>query len=271
MEASVKLDELLEPARGAAILLDVRTRRLIAANSELLAGSTLTPPGSTLKPFVLAALLKRGKLKADTSFPCHGRLMIGNRRFDCSHPALALPVKPDTALAYSCNNFVAHVAERFDPGELSIELDRLGLASPTGLIHGPEASGKIVVETALDSARMQAIGEAGIRVTPLELALAYRNLAMEIEAPEMQPILAGLEGAVGYGTAQRAAVAGTTVAGKTGSTSTPAGNFIAWFAGFMPSRAPETIVVVMLSGHSGGADAAPVAAQILKAYRAGRL
>ena len=32
-----------------------------------------------------------------------------------------------------------------------------------------------------------------------------------------------------------------------------------------------TTNTVMLAGHSGGADAAPVAAQILEAYKAGRL
>ena len=265
------MDQLLATSRGAAILLDIRNRRLIATNSERLAGSILTLPGSALKPFVIASLLKRGKLKPDTSFPCPGHLTIANRRFDCTHPVLPVPVRPDTALAYSCNCFVAHAAERFDPGELSRELGRLGFASPTGLIAGPEASGTVAAATTLDAARLQAIGEAGILVTPLELALGYRTLAMESGATEMLPVLTGLEGAVEFGTAQRAQIAGVTVAGKTGSTRNPSGDFIAWFAGFQPSRAPETVVAVMLSGHSGGADAAPVAAQILEAHREGRL
>jgi cell division protein FtsI/penicillin-binding protein 2 len=278
-KASAKMDELLAASRGSAILLDISNRRLIATNSERLAGSTLTLPGSTLKPFVIASLLKRGKLKPDTSFPCPGHLTIANRRFDCTHPVLAAPVRPDTALAYSCNCFVAHAAERFDPGELSRELRRVGFASRTGLIASPEASGTVAAATTLDAVRLQAIGEAGILVTPLELALGYRNLAMESGTSQMLPVLAGMEGAVEFGTAQRARIIGAkpgvkpgaTVAGKTGSTRNSSGDFIAWFAGFLPSRAPETVVAVMLSGHSGGADAAPVAAQILEAHRAGRL
>jgi peptidoglycan glycosyltransferase len=265
------MDELLSPGRGSAILLDIRARRLIATNSERLAGGTLTLPGSTLKPFVIASLLKRDKLTPETSFPCPGHLTIANRRFDCTHPVLTLPVRPDTALAYSCNCFVAKMAERFDPGELSRELERLGFASRTGLIAGPEAAGTVAFATTHDALRMQAIGEAGILVTPFELALAYRNLALEIAAPQMAPVLNGLEGAVAFGTAQRARIGGVTVAGKTGSTRSSAGDFIAWFVGFMPSRAPEAVVAVMLSGHSGGADAAPAAAQILEAHRAGRL
>ena len=74
-----------------------------------------------------------------------------------------------------------------------------------------------------------------------------------------------------YGTAQLARVNGLSVAGKTGSVRTAEGARIAWFAGFAPSRAPDVVVAVMLQGRSGGSDAAPVAGQILAAYRAGRI
>jgi cell division protein FtsI/penicillin-binding protein 2 len=270
-KASSNLDRFLDPSRGAALLLDIPTRRVIAINSNIVAGRTLAPPGSTAKPFVLSSLLRHGKLNADASFVCPTRLTIGNRRLDCSHPILVTPMRPDTALAYSCNCFVAHAAQRFDPGELSRELQGLGFSSRTGLISSGETSGIVEPAGTSDAVRLQALGEAGVWITPLELALAYRQLALKIGTSEMQPILAGLEGAVEFGTAQRARVAGAVVAGKTGSTRSTAGNFIAWFAGFLPSRAPEIVVTVMLSGHSGGSDAAPVASQILEAYLGGRL
>ena len=63
-----------------------------------------------------------------------------------------------------------------------------------------------------------------------------------------------------FGTAQRAAVKGLVVAGKTGSVRTAAGAHIAWFAGFTA----DMVVVVMLQGRSGGADAAPEAAEVLR-------
>jgi cell division protein FtsI/penicillin-binding protein 2 len=72
---------------------------------------------------------------------------------------------------------------------------------------------------------------------------------------------------VEYGTAQRAKVPGLKVAGKTGSVRTPAGAYLAWFAGFTD----EAVVTVMLHGRSGGADAAPVAARILEAHWKGHL
>jgi len=244
--------ESLDPARGCAILLDVKTQRF-TTNNEALAAQTRVPPGSTIKPFVINALLKHGRIHPDTSFPCPHQLTIRGRRFDCSHPHLGAAVLPDTALAYSCNCYVARMAERFAPGELSSELRSFELdATPA---------------TTPDAVRLQAIGEAGIQVTPLGLAHAYRRLA--IHAAE--PVIIGMEEAVKFGTAQLASVTGLRIAGKTGSTRrTPTGEFLAWFAGFAPSRAPEKVIVVMLSGYSGGADAAPIAAQMLNGWRRGR-
>ncbi len=265
------LDRFIGAPGGAALLVDVRARRLIAASGAQVAARSLTPPGSTLKPLVLAALLKSAKLDAGFSFPCPGRLTIGRRSLDCSHPPLDAPVRIDTAIAYSCNCFVAEVARRFAPGELARVLEAYGFASPSGLMAGDEAAGRVLPARTIDAQRLQALGEDGIIVTVAELAMAYRLLTLQIGTPEMRPILAGLEGAVEFGTAQHARVAGAKVAGKTGSIVTDAGVPVAWFAGFLPSRAPEVVVAVMLPGRSGGADAAPIAGRILAAHHAGRL
>ena len=230
-----------------------------------------------MKPFVLAALIESGRLKATELFHCPGRLRIRDRSFDCVHPALAAPLSVDTALAYSCNCFVAHVAERFQPGELAREFERAGLSSPsglfggTGLFGGEEAVGRIRPAMNLDAQRIQALGEDSVEITVAELALAYRLLALKIDRPEMKAIQAGLEGAVEFGTAQNASIAGVRVAGKTGSAFTAGGEPVAWFAGFFPSSRPQIVLAVMLRGRSGGADAAPVARRIFEAYRSGKL
>jgi cell division protein FtsI/penicillin-binding protein 2 len=274
-KAFVSLDRFLGSTRGAAVLVDVRSRRLIAVGGADLAARSLLPPGSTLKPLVVTALLRSGKLSAEASFPCPRRLRIGNRTLDCSHPVLAEPMRIDSALAYSCNCFIAHAAEQFGPGELAQELVQSGLASRTSWFGNEEAVGRIRPGVGPDAQRLQALGEDGILVTTAGLAAAYRLLALKINSQQMQPVLAGLEGAVEFGTAQNARVPGASsggkLAGKTGSALTSAGEPIAWFAGFWPSRAPGTVVTVMVPGHSGGSDAAPVARRILEAYRAGRL
>lgn len=219
----------------AAVLLDVRTRRVIAMRNEVVAARAAMAPGSTMKPFALAALLRSGKLRAEESWPCDGRLSIAGRQLNCSHPRMSIPLKVETALAYSCNCFVARVAERLGPGEMP---------------HGQRVSG-------LDAIRLQALGESGVALTVAELAEAYRMLSLSADAA----IVAGLEGAVEYGTAQRAKVAGVKVAGKTGSV-----RGVAWFAGWMPSRSPEVAIAVMTRG-SGGADAAPIAGEMLGGRR----
>jgi cell division protein FtsI/penicillin-binding protein 2 len=80
-----------------------------------------------------------------------------------------------------------------------------------------------------------------------------------------------MQEAVEFGTAQLAAVPGVTVAGKTGSALAENGDPVAWFAGWLPANPPKVLVCVMLHGRSGGADAAPVAARILDAYRKGKI
>jgi cell division protein FtsI/penicillin-binding protein 2 len=264
-EACAAMSADAEPS--IAVLVDVPKRRLLTIRGGAAAGRVLLPPGSTLKPLVLAALLKRGKLTDRETFACPGSLTIAGRQLNCSHPRMDIPMRVETALAYSCNCFVAHMAERFEPGELASELVSSGLVSSTDLLVDDEVAGRISPARGPDAIRLQALGEAGVAITAAELAMAYRLLALH--APPA--IVAGLEGAVEYGTAQNARVRGVTVAGKTGSVRMENGERVAWFAGFLPSRQPEAAIAVMLQGRSGGSDAAPVAAGMLEAYRAGKL
>jgi len=237
------LDRFFGASRGSAILADIPRRLVLASRHPY---TNPAAPGSVLKPLVLSALLRSGKLTAEDSFLCPGKLTIGGRNFTCSHPPLAAPAGIQTALAYSCNCWMAHFASRFAPGELVSSLGFLSRVRPA---------------TEPDAVRMQALGAWGVLATVSELAEGYRSLALACRSPEMQPILEGLEGAVEFGTAQLARVPGLRVAGKTGTA-----EGIAWFAGFAPSRAPAVVVSVMVQGRSGGADAAPIAAKILEAW-----
>ena len=271
LAGALPLRAQVDDPHTAALLVDVPTRKLIAAHAPELAAGALLPPASTIKPFALAALIEAGKLRPEDTFHCPGELMAGDRRVVCAHQPLGEPLRVRTALAYSCNCFVASAASRFEPGELALYLARTGMASRTGWFGETEAEGQIPRAESKVLSQLQAIGEAGVLITTAELALAYRRLALTGARRGMEAIVAGLEAAVEFGTAQRAKVAGVTVAGKTGSIRTADGAAIAWFAGFAPSRSPAVAVAVMTQGKSGGADAAPIAAQILEAHRKGRL
>ena len=253
------MDGFFEGAHGASVLVDRQTRRLLAVHSPELAGASAAPPGSTLKPLVLNALLVRARLRAGDSFPCPGYLRIAGRSFPCSHPLLPAPMTARTAIAYSCNCFVAHFASRFRAGELAPEMERWGLTSRTGWFGEHEGAGRVWDAPS----PLQSLGEDGVLVTPASLAMAYCRF-LSGAAPT---VLDGMSDAVEFGTAQRAQVAGLKVAGKTGSVRTPAGTRVAWFAGFTDSA----VVTVMLQARSGGADAAPVGGRILEAHWKGQL
>ena len=255
----------------ATVVVDVPSRELIAVDGADLASGALLPPGSTMKPFALATLLESGKLREADTYYCPGTLMLDGQPVVCAHPPLGEPVRVRTALAYSCNCFVANAAARFQPGELALALARFGMTSRTGWFGEAEAVGQVPRAEVRAISQLQAIGEAGVLLTPAELAAAYRRLALTSGRRGMESILAGLEDAVEFGTAQKAKVDGLKVAGKTGSIRAADGAPIAWFAGFAPSRAPKVAVVVMAQAKSGGADAAPIAASLLKIYARERL
>ena len=220
---------------GVAVVVERASGRILASHNLALAQRMAALPGSTLKPFVVWALLDLHRLGATETLLCPRTLVIAGRSFACTHPVLDSPMTAETALAYSCNNFVAHFASRFRDGDLA------GFLRAHGFSNAAPALGP-------DRIRMQALGEADVRVTPLELARAYARLADT--APDV--VKQGLRSAVLYGTAQLAG--GSGLSGKTG---TAGGR--AWFAGFTR----EVAVVVVMPGASGGGDAAPIAKQIV--------
>jgi len=233
---------------GTSIVIRLSDLRILHIENSGFAERAVLPPASTIKPFAIFALLDSGKLRAGDLFSCSRQLRIKDHILNCVHPRTPLPMNPPRAIAYSCNGAVAHFAQRFAPDEFPQALLRFGLTARRGT-SGPDC-------------QLQALGEEGITVTPHQLLLAYAKLAELAQGP----VLEGLEGAVEYGTAQAAQVPGVKVAGKTGSIVLRSGSPAAWFAGFAPSRAPKLAVVVLTPGHSGGADAAPIASQLLRRY-----
>jgi len=234
---------------GAVVVADVSTGQLLAHHRSEVAATRLAAPGSAVKPLVLLALLEAGKLGAQDQRACPRQLRLAGRSLDCSHPPVGFPLDPVTALAYSCNNYFAHMALRLTPAELAEALRRVG---------------RVRVAASAEELQLQALGEAGIEVTPLGLLNAYRRLA-RLRAQgriRLSPLFEGLEAATEYGTGQLARLEGLKVAGKTGSSAS--GH--AWFAGWAPADHPAIVLVVFLEQGRGGAGAAPVARAIFEAY-----
>lgn len=69
------------------------------------------------------------------------------------------------------------------------------------------------------------------------------------------------------GTGKPARINGVTVAGKTGSAENPHGKAHAWFVGFAPAEEPAiAIAVIVENAGSGGANAGPIAREVMSKY-----
>ena len=125
--------QLMRGRSGAAIVVDVRSGRLLATYNPDVAARRLARPGSAFKPFILLALLQSGKLLPADSLVCRRNLRVGAHDLSCTHPQMG-PLQAVSALAYSCNDFFATFGGRLSAAELKAAFTKAGFASPTGLI-----------------------------------------------------------------------------------------------------------------------------------------
>ena len=265
-------ERALSGRSGALVVVDVQSSEILAAHDLRLAATALARPGSTVKPFVLRALLETGKVDAEERLICRRVLRIGGVQMDCSHPAAVVSVNAKEALAYSCNSYFAEVATRLTAEELVAELKRAGLDAPSGLVK-QEATGKIRKPGTREALQLEGLGDRGIEVTPLELLGAYRRLALEKRSGNPgkdKAVFEGLEESVVYGMAHAVNLNEMKIAGKTGTAaSRESSGTHGFFVGYAPAEAPEIAIVVYLA-EGRGSDAAAAARSVLAEFAAGR-
>ncbi len=258
---------------GTAVVLDVHTGQVLASYRVDVAAQRVVHPGSSIKPFTLMALLEIGKVGAGTALVCKRSTSIGGHRLDCTHPVTTEPLDPATALAYSCNSYFTTVALRLTPAQLHDSLVRDGFTSTTALGSkeaAKEAAGRVALARSPEQLQLEAIGEWGVNVTPLELLHGYREIALEQAKHDakLTPLFDGLQQSVSYGMGHAAQPdSPMKVAGKTGTAPADEGPWThAWFAGYAPAENPQIVLVVFLEKGHGGRDAAGVAREIFTAF-----
>ncbi len=251
---------------GDAAVLDSRSEKLLSQEGDC---RRATLPGSTLKPFVLAALLERHLLKPDERLECPGGFRLGSRDLECIHVRNAGPLDAVEALAASCNYWFAEMSRRLGPDELLKALRRFGLAAQ----RAPSA----------EEVCLQALGLAHVTASPLTLARAYGALlGAGLEAGPPALVLQGMRAAVERGTAQRAASNVAWMAGKTGTApgglpGTSAGWFGGWALAFKPAcpdaelatclhTRPGIVLAVRVVGGTGGGAAAEHAKELAEQW-----
>ena len=258
-------------------------------------------PGSTLKPFVVAAALERNLIRPGTRFST-SPYNIGRNVVRDVHDYGALDVTG--IITKSSNVGSVKIAQMMSYEELWTLYDRLGFGHPTGVGFPGESRGILrhystwrPFEHATHSFGY------GLSVTSLQLAQAYLVLAADgIKRPvnlfkqdplasrtkprEAVRILSAnttrrlrtmMETVVSeQGTAKQAMVAGYRAAGKTGTAKKSAGKagyasnrYQSVFAGFVPAKQPRFVMVVMIDepgagAYYGGVVAAPVFQKVME-------
>ncbi len=297
---------------GSAVLLDARTGEILAlANlpsynpnsrnklkAEQRRNRAITDvfePGSSIKPFTLAAAMDRQlfnqKSRINTS---PGYMKVSGYPIKDFRDYGVLDLAG--ILRKSSNVGASKVALSMTPKELWQSFTDFGFGEPTGISFPAASSGYLSYYSdwqPLDHATI-AFGY-GLSVSALQLARAYSLFANQgkllplsllkvdqvpesrqvMTAATAQRILEMMEQVVGPGgTAKRAAINGYRVAGKTGTARKSAAggylkdSYVSVFAGVVPVSNPRLVMAVMIddpkqNGYHGGQVAAPVFSEVL--------
>jgi len=262
ISAQASLSSALRNSPASGVVLDLKTGRRVAIFRLAEAESLRSTPGSILKPLFLAAALQHQQVLPRSTVFCRRDLRITADDRDwnlaCTHPQSEVAFTAPEALAYSCNRYFAALADRVPPEQASAILEHYGL----GQVKTPETR---------EQKELLVLGVAGIAVSPMQIANAYRKLALELDDTRSPGVLdavrEGLRNSVRYGMAHNAAVPGMEIAGKTGTASdTAQGSSHGWFAG-IGSLGGEDVVIVIYLRQGNGADAARLAQQFFLATR----
>jgi peptidoglycan glycosyltransferase len=267
------------------------------------------PPGSTMKTVTATAALDTGRFTPDSQVNGANNQVISGTPLQNFAGEDFGSITLTDALTNSVNTVWAKVGETLGRDTMAEYMRKFGFYEdppmdypddqmvPSGE-YGP--SGRVLSPTSnrIDVGRM-AIGQDKLLVTPLQMAevaqtIANRGLRMKprlvekivdpdgrtIDEPlpeEAERVMsektagelaAMMQSVVEQGTGTAARLEGVNVSGKTGTAEVGDGTDDLWFIGFTDKVA----VCAMLerqTGGTGGADAAPIAAEVLKALGAG--
>src|SRR5687768_965353 len=295
-QLSVAVDSL-RAAGGDIVVMNPYTGEILAMATNR-AGRTISSntavtepfePGSTLKPFVAAALLARGRARPDEVIPTfNGKLELDGRTITDLHKAPQLSLAD--VIRFSSNVGIVQFGQRLSPREKFETFRDLGFGATSGVPLPAEASGTLREPSAWSKQTPASILLGyEVTVTPLQLVAAYSAIANggELLEPHLIKEIRSAEGEVMYraeprrvrrvmsrevartvrdmllavvreGTATKADLETFAVAGKSGTarrTSLKAGyaggNYTASFVGLFPAEDPQYVVLVKLDSPTG--------------------
>ncbi|MCB1849180.1 MAG: penicillin-binding protein 2 [Gammaproteobacteria bacterium] len=297
---------------GSAVVLDVQSGEVLAMVNQPAYNpngsktgrrgrfrnrvvTDLFEPGSTMKPFTVAAALESGRYhpasKVDTT---PGFIQVGKHRVKDHHNLGTIDLA--TIIRKSSNVGASKLALDLSGKALWELYSKMGFGEMTDIGFPGEAAGQLTSHekwARIDQATL-AFGY-GMSVTTLQLARAYAILASGgikrpvsllrldqsvkgervISGSTAHAVVQMMESVVGsQGTAPQAAVPGYRVAGKTGTVKKSVSGgyaddrYLSVFAGLAPVSNPRLVMVVMIDEprgeqYYGGQIAAPVFANVM--------
>ena len=297
---------------GSAVILDVRTGEVLAVVNlpsfnpndrgdrsswrfRNRAVTDLLEPGSTIKPFTVAAALGAGIVRPDTVLDTQpGFLRVGRHTVWDVRNYGVIDVRK--VIKKSSNVGAGKLALELRPADLWQMFHQAGFGTSTGSGFPGEEEGMLSDFAGWGEAHRVTLSFGyGLAATPLQIARAYAafgnggmlphvgfvktdggsSASQALPTPVAAQILEMLEAVVEPGgTGRRAQVAGYRVGGKTGTTrKSEAGGYSedryhSVFAGLAPMSDPRLSVVVVIDEpggdeYYGGAVAAPVFSDIV--------
>ncbi len=299
---------------GGIVVLDAKTGEILALSNlpvvnpnnrknykpGLMRNRAVTDtfePGSTIKPFTVAAVLERGLVRPDTMMYLPKDYVVGRKHITDVHYHSQLTVSE--VLQKSSNIGVVKMAMQLRSEEFWDVLHRAGFGEKPGSGFPGEVSGRLRAPSTWKPVEQatHAYGH-GLSVSLLQLARAYMAFAndgvvMPLTFLKREPQELDGERVLSVhvarqvremmetvthegGTATLAQVPGYRVAGKTGTAYKLIGgrystdSYISSFVGLAPASDPRLIIAVMIDeprekGHYGGQVAGPVFAQVMAA------
>jgi len=309
LKRAVKLNQAKS---GSAVILDVRSGEVLAMVNQPAynpngskrgkpgrfrnrALTDVFEPGSTMKPFTVAAALETGRYHPGTLIDTGpGYIKVGRNRVR-DHKKLGV-IDVATVLQKSSNVGSSKIALDLTGEQMYGLYSKVGFGKSTDTGFPGEADGQLTPHqrwARIDQATLS-FGY-GLSVTTLQLARAYAVLAADgvnrpisllriedapagervMRATTARALRSMLERVVSSeGSAPLAAVPGYRVAGKTGTVKKSIGGkyaddrYLAIFAGMVPASDPRLVMAVMIDEpggkkYYGGQVAAPVFSTVM--------
>lgn len=240
-------------------------------------------PGSTQKPFTVAAGLESGALKGDESYFCAGYLSVGGYDIHCHNRLGHGMVSVKEAIESSCNVALMYMGKEIGITNFLKYQQTFNFGLKTNIDLAGEARTDAVVftqETMHETELATASFGQGSNVTMIQMVTAYcslinggyyyephvvrkilnaegavveniepRVLKQTVSASTSQTIVEYCNAVVYDGTGKSARPAGYSMGGKTGTAEMvprEQGNYVVSFIGYVPAQNPQVVIYVVV-------------------------